>query len=82
MVRHETTWTLNSSGAGLFGFSLLFFFLTGNRSLRTGSPSPPELISSPPLVAAVLIALNLFLISSQGAGSPGSGRMGVICALL
>jgi len=44
-------------------------------SLRTSSPPPLEWLPFSPLVAAVLIA-------SKGAESPGSGRIGVIGALV
>jgi len=47
-------------------------FLRGTCSSRY---PPLECVSSPPLVAAVLIA-------SKGAESPGSGRLGVMCALV
>ena len=57
------------------GFPLLVFFpFSGDVTLRTNSPPPLEWISSPPLVAAVLI-------TTKGDESPGSSRMGVICAL-
>ena len=57
-------------------FSFGFFFLTGDVSLRNGPPPPPlEWIPFPPLVAAVLI-------TPKGAESPGSGRIGVIGALV
>jgi len=52
-----------------------FFFFTGDVSLRTG-PSPPlGWLPFPPLVDAVLITPN-------GSESPGSGRIGVIGALV
>ena len=54
------------------GFILFF---TGDVSLRTNPPPPLEWISSPPLVAAVLIP-------TKGDESPGSSRMGVIGALV
>jgi len=44
-------------------------------SLRTSVPPPLEWLSFPSLVAAVLIR-------PKGAESPGSGRIGVICALV
>jgi hypothetical protein len=53
----------------------VFFFSTGDVSLRTNPPPPLEWISSPPLVAAVLI-------TTKGDESPGSSRMGVIGALV
>jgi hypothetical protein len=56
-------------------FSFGFFFFTGDVSLRTNPPPPLEWISSPPLVAAVLI-------TTKGDESPGSSRMGVIGALV
>ena len=43
-------------------------------SQRIGAPPPLEWLPFPPLVAAVLI-------TSKGAESPGSGRIGVIGAL-
>jgi len=57
-----------------FSFSGLCDF-TGDVSLRTGPPPPLEWISFLPLVAAVFI-------TPKGAESPGSGRIGVICALV
>ena len=57
------------------GFLLRGVFFTGDVSLRTNPPPPVEWISSPPLVAAVLIA-------TKGDESPGSSRMGVIGALV
>ena len=57
------------------GFLLRGFFFTGDVSLRTNPPPPLEWISSPPLVAAVLI-------TPKGDESPGSSRMGVIGALV
>jgi hypothetical protein len=57
------------------GFLLRVFFFTGDVSLRTNPPPPLEWISSPPLVAAVLI-------TTKGDESPGSSRMGVIGALV
>ena len=61
---------------GFWIFSFFgFFFLQGNWSLRTGPPPPLEWISSPPLVAAVLI-------TTEGDKSPDSSRMGVIGALV
>jgi len=44
-------------------------------SLRTGPPPPLEWLSFPPLVAAVFII-------SKGAESPGSGRIGVLGAMV
>ena len=52
-----------------------FFIFTGDVSLRTNPPPPLEWMSSPPLVAAVLI-------TTKGDESPGSSRMGVIGALV
>ena len=56
-------------------FSVSVFFFTGDVSLRTGLPPPLEWLPIPPLVAAVLI-------TPKGAESPGSGRIGVIGALV
>ena len=56
-------------------FLLRVFFFTGDVSLRTNLPPPLEWLPFPPLVAAVLITL-------KGAESPGSGRIGVIGALI
>ena len=47
----------------------------GDVSLRTGPPPLLEWISIPPLVVAVLVPF-------KGAESPGSGRVGVIGALV
>jgi len=63
------TWDLDSDGF-LFRVFFLGFFLTGDVSLRTGTPPPLEWLSFPPLVAAVLI-------TPKGAESPGSGHIGV-----
>ena len=57
------------------GFLLRGFFFTGDVSLRTNPPLPLEWLPFPPLVAAVLITL-------KGAQLPGSGRIGVIGALV
>jgi len=58
-----------------FSFFLIVFF-KGELVLADRSPPPPlEWISSPPLVAAVLI-------TTKGDESPGSSRMGVIGALV
>ena len=65
-----STWDLDPDG-----FLLRVFFYTVDVSLRTNSPPPLEWISSPPLVAAVLI-------TPKGDESPGSSRMGVIGALV
>ena len=65
------TWDRAPDGSLLRGF----FFSTGDVSLRTNPPPPLEWISSPPLVAAVLII-------TKGDESPGSIRMGVIGALV
>jgi len=54
-------------------FSFGFFFLTGDVSLR--NPPPLEWLPFPTLVDAVLI-------TPKGAESPGSGRIGVIGALV
>ena len=64
------TWDRAPDGSLLRGF-----FFTGDVSLRTNPPPPLEWISSPPLVAAVLI-------TTKGDESPGSSRMGVIGALV
>jgi len=62
-----------TSGAGLsLGFFEIFF---QGESVLTPLYPPLEWLSSPPLVAVVLIA-------HRGAKSPGSGRMGVIGALV
>jgi len=53
----------------------VFFYFTGNVSLRTSPPPPLEWLPLPPLVAAVLI-------TPKGAESPGSSRIGVIGALV
>jgi len=55
--------------------SPLVFFLMGDVSLRTGPPPPLEWLPFPPLVAAVFI-------TPEGAELPGSGRIGVIGALV
>jgi len=52
-----------------------FFYFTGDVSLQTGPPPPLEWLPFPPLVVAVLI-------TSKGTESPGSGRIGVIGALV
>ena len=52
-----------------------FFFYRGIGPCRSVPPPPLEWISSPPLVSAVLI-------TTKGAESPGSSRMGVIGALV
>ena len=57
------------------GFLLWVFFFTGYVSLRTSPPPPLEWLPFPPLVATVLI-------TPKGAESPGSGRIGVIGALV
>jgi len=59
------------------GFLLrVFFVFTGNVSLRTGPPPPLlEWLPFPPLVPAGLI-------TPKGAESPGSGRVGVMGALV
>jgi len=57
------------------GIFPLDFFFTGDVSLRTGSLSPLEWLPFPPLVAVILII-------PKGAGSPGSGRIGVIGVLV
>jgi len=54
----------------------VFNLFMGDVSLRTGPPPPPlEWLPFPPLVAAVLII-------PKGAESSGSGRIGVIGALV
>ena len=66
------TWDCDPDG---FLLLVLFIFM-GDVSLRTGPPPPPlEWIPFPPLVAAVLI-------TPKGAESTGSGRIGVIGALV
>ena len=59
----------------VLSFGGFIFYFTGDVSLRTNPPPPLEWISSPPLVAAVLI-------TTKGDESPGSSRMGVIGALV
>ena len=66
------TWDRAPDG---FLLRVFFFIFTGEVSLRTNPPPPLEWISSPPLVAAVLI-------TTKGDESPGSSRMGVIGALV
>jgi len=57
-------------------FSFVFFLLRGMCPCGPGPPPPPlEWIPFPLLVAAVLI-------TPKGAESPGSGRIGVIGALV
>jgi len=56
-------------------FGVFFYFFTWDVSLRTSPPPPLEWLPFPPLVAAVLI-------TPKGAESPGSGRIGVIGALV
>jgi len=77
MVRHGGTCALDLSGAGLSPsiFLGLFFYFAGDVSLRTGPPTPLEWLSFPPLIAAVLFI-------PKSAESPGSGRVGVIGALV
>ena len=72
MVRHRGRLGTVIQTVFSFGFS---FFFTGDVSLRTNPPPPLEWISSPPLVAAVLI-------TTKGDESPGMSRMGVIGALV
>ena len=58
------------------GFLLRVFFLWGMCPCGLPGPPPPlEWLPFPPIVAAVLI-------TSKGAESPGSGRIGVIGALV
>ena len=64
------TWGLNPDG-----FLLWICFFTGDASSRIGPPPPLEWLPFPPLVAAVFI-------TPKGAESPGSGRIGVIGALV
>ena len=66
------TWDLDPDG-----FHLVFFFFTGDVSLRTGPPPPLERLPFPPLVAAVPV-----LITPKGAESPGRGRIGLISVLV
>jgi len=66
------TWDLDPDG-----FLFRFFFFTGDVSLRTGPPPPLERLPFPPLVAAMPV-----LIKPKGAESPGSGRIGLISALV
>ena len=73
-VRHGGDLGPCSRRFSLSGF-IFFIFFTGDVSLRTNPPPPVEWISSPPLVAAVLI-------TTKGDESPGSSRMGVIGALV
>jgi len=68
------TWDLDPDGLLLRVF-FLEFFLKGDVSLWTAPLSPLEWYSFLPLVAAVLITL-------KGAELPGSGRIGVIGALV
>jgi len=73
----EKTWALDFSGAGVSpsGFFWTLFFLGRPGPCGTGPPSPLEWIPALPLVTAVLIA-------PKGAEPPGSGRMGMMCALV
>ena len=70
VVRHGGG--LGTSTQTVFSFG---FFLMGDVSLQTGPPPPLERFSFPPLVATVLI-------TPKGAEPSGSGRIGVIGALV
>ena len=63
------TWDLDPDG-----FLLRIFFFRGDVSLQTGPPTSLEWLAFPPLAAAVLS-------TPKGAGSKGSGRIGVIGVL-
>ena len=67
------TWDRDPDGFAILlrVFILFIFYFYGDVSLRTNPPPPLEWISSPPLVSAVLI-------TTKGAESPGSSRMGVM----
>ena len=67
------TWDLDPDGFLLW--VLFFYGGLDSVSLRTGPPPPREWLPFPPLVAAVFI-------TPKGAESPGSGRIGVIGALV
>ena len=60
---------------GFWIFLFLDFFYRGIGPCGPVPPPPLEWISSPPLIAAVLI-------TTKGDESPGSSRMGVIVALV
>jgi len=64
------TWDLDPDGLLLRGF-----FLRGICSCGPVPPPPLEWLPFPPLIAAVFI-------TPKGAESPGSGRIGVIGALV
>jgi len=64
------TWDLDPDG-----FLLRGGFFTGDVSLRIGPPPPLEWLPFRPLVAAVFI-------TPKGTELPGSGRIGVIGALI
>jgi len=66
--------TSTQTGFSFGGFPSIFF-LMGDVSLRTGPPPPLEWFPFLPLVAAVLI-------TTKGTESLGSGRIGVIVALV
>ena len=65
---------LGTSTQTVFSFGFIFIF-TGDVSLRTGPTPPLQWLPFPPQVAAVFI-------TPKGAESPGSGRIGVIGALV
>ena len=70
------TWDLPPDNFLLAVFFLNFFLVFfEDWSLRTGPPPPLEWNSILPLVTAVLI-------TPIGSESPGSRRIGVICALV
>ena len=73
MVRHRGR--LGTVIQTVFSFGFYFYFLRGMCRCGPVPPPPLEWISSPPLVAAVLI-------TTKGDESPGSSRMGVIGALV
>ena len=71
----ESVLTLSNSPVSFWILSFLgFYFSRGIGPCGLPSP-PPEWISSPPLVTAVLI-------TTKGDGSHGSSHMGVIGALV
>jgi hypothetical protein len=74
-IRGESIDTFKLSCGFLDFFFFWIFFLRGIGPCGPVPPPPLEWISSPPLVAAVLI-------TTKGDESPGSSRMGVIGALV